>query len=144
MDNKELILIIGLTVLLSVAVTLTTAQLTGNAVVAWDDSIGGYPSSGYSTSQASVTPVAPVPAKTVTEIKYTVDKSGLVDLLKNADILDGASTTSCQSRCSAAKENCVLALFSDTNNGARLISCGDKSKPQDNRQYKISCVCVNA
>lgn len=127
MKNNELFLVIGLTVLLSVVVSLATLKITGNAVVAWDDSIGGFPSKTSTTTQ---------PAKFSTE-------QTVVNLFKNAEIRDGISTTSCQKRCQDAKLQCAVALFSDNLNGAQLISCGDKSKQHDNRQYKITCVCVS-
>ncbi len=145
MNNKELFLIIGLTIILSVVVTITTGNITGATVVGWDDSIGGYPASGYSAA-SKATPSSSEPQQTAKttakEVRYIVDKSGLVDLLKNAEMVDGASTTSCQKRCTDRKKDCVMALFSDSNNGAQLISCSDKSKQHDNRQYKVSCACV--
>lgn len=124
LNTKELLLIIGLTVVLSMVISIATLSLTGNAVSVWDDSIGGFPAKE---------PAQPEP-KTVQE--------QAADLFVNAELLDAYSggSSTCYKRCKDVKKQCLLALNSIQQQNTKLWPCTKVASMNGQDKY-LTCLC---
>ena len=138
-DVKQLLLIIGLTVVLSVAASLATVSLTGNTVYAWDDAVGGYVT-GNPTPETIDAVVSNVAANVV--LSNDATKQLVADMFNSAYVVSGKSGEwNCNTRCSDSGMQCVSAMYAPENEKPYLVGCNDI---QGTGIYSLlSCVCVN-
>lgn len=143
-SSKQLFLLMGLTIVLSVAVSLATISFTGDTVYAWNDIAGGFITgdSQTQTVQESAEAQQTNQVLTAQQLSNIETKQLIADMFNSAFVTSGKTGDwTCDDRCVDSNKECAVAVYAPQNENPYLIGCSDKKV--SSKFSTLSCVCVD-